>query len=275
MAKSTKQLLQQHLPSPPHRSPSLPARNLQVAPAKPHQQQEQQQQQQEEEVVTLVEREGHTKMLGEGAGARGRGREANPLLSEKQKARSEVQMSIKNDIGKGVVYNVRLSRLYLAYCSLMAIATLSLVIVMVVDFQLKKPVPVWVCAVDGVMTFLVCFETVVDMVLLGALVAAAAGSGCQSPSADTNLARSCLLKLSSVLFVFLAVCLSPTLPIGIVQPLEGFVAVILLTIRYVAQFIRIVRYIRTGAEAQDSLSAVEEEVIRFDTQTSSGDSPWH
>ena len=33
--------------------------------------------------------------------------------------------------------------------------------------QRKNPVPVWVCAVDGIITFAVCFETIADMVLLG------------------------------------------------------------------------------------------------------------
>lgn len=27
--------------------------------------------------------------------------------------------------------------------------------------------PVWVCALDGFITFAVCFETIVDMILLG------------------------------------------------------------------------------------------------------------
>ena len=60
-------------------------------------------------------------------------REANPLLSSKQRAKSAILLSIQSDIGKGIVYNIRLSRWYLAYCSLMAVATLTLVIFMIVD----------------------------------------------------------------------------------------------------------------------------------------------
>ncbi|CDJ29398.1 uncharacterized protein EMH_0049320 [Eimeria mitis] len=151
----------------------------------------------------------------------GRIREVNPLLSSRQKAKSAELLSIQNDIGKGIIYNIRLSRWYLAYCFLMAIATLCLVIFMIVDVHFRKnPVPVWVCVVDGLITFAVCFETIADMILLG--------------------------------------------KVGVVESLDEFVTVILLTIRYVAQFVRIVRYIRTGAEAQDSLSAAEKHVIRFD-----------
>lgn len=64
---------------------------------------------------------------------RGRTQEVNPLLSSRRKAQSAVLLSIQNDIGKGIIYNIRLSRWYLAYCFLMAIATLCLVIFMIVD----------------------------------------------------------------------------------------------------------------------------------------------
>lgn len=64
---------------------------------------------------------------------RGLTREVNPLLSSRQKANSAVALSIQSDIGKGIIYNIRLSRWYLAYCFLMAIATVCLVVFMIVD----------------------------------------------------------------------------------------------------------------------------------------------
>lgn len=88
-------------------------------------------QEQQQRLVIRVQTEMDAKM--EGGSSSSSKREANPLLSAKQKARSAVLLSIQSDIGKGIVYNIRLSRWYLAYCSIMAIATLSLVIFMIVD----------------------------------------------------------------------------------------------------------------------------------------------
>ncbi|CDJ56991.1 hypothetical protein, conserved [Eimeria maxima] len=181
---------------------------------------------------------------------RGLTREVNPLLSSRQKANSAVALSIQSDIGKGIIYNIRLSRWYLAYCFLMAIATVCLVVFMIVDVHFRKnPVPVWVCAVDGLITFAVCFETIADMILLGKPF-------WSSGWHVFDFAVS-LVCFASWLLLLLEV-------VGVVESLDEFVTVILLTIRYVAQFVRIVRYIRTGAEAQDSLSAAEKHIIRFD-----------
>lgn len=184
-------------------------------------------------------------------------REDNPLLSSKEKARSAVLLSIQGDIGKGIVYNIRLSRWYLAYCFLMAIATFSLVIFMIVDVHFRKnPVPIWVCAADGAITFAICLETIVDMILLGK---AFWSSGWHVFDFAVSLVGfvSWVLLLLEVL--------------GVVESLDEFMTVILLTIRYGAQFIRIVRYVRSGAEAQDSLTAVEEGIIRFDSPNSRAD----
>lgn len=220
------------------------------------QQQQRQHQQQQHNLLVQVQREVDVKM--EEDAQRNSRREANPLLSSKQKTRSAVLLSIQADIGKGIVYNIRLSRWYLVYCSLMAIATLSLVIFMIVDVHfLKNRTPVWVCAVDAIITFAICLETVVDMILLGKPFWT---SGWHV--FDFAVSLVCLV---SWILLLLEV-------IGVVESLEGFVTVILLTIRYTAQFIRIVRYIRTGAEAQDQLSAVEEQVIRFDKPSSRVDS---
>lgn len=49
----------------------------------------------------------------------------------------------------------------------------------------------------------------------------------------------------------------------------AYTAILLLA--FVCRCRRIVRYIRTGAEAQDSLSAMEEHVIRFDRPASRAD----
>ncbi|CDJ63035.1 hypothetical protein, conserved [Eimeria necatrix] len=187
----------------------------------------------------------------------GRVREGNPLLSSRKKAKSAVLLSIQSDIGKGIIYNIRLSRWYLAYCSLMAVATLSLVIFMIIDVHFRKnPVPVWVCALDGFITFAVCFETIVDMILLGKPF-------WTSGWHVFDFAVSVVCFISWLLLLLEVV--------GVVESLDEFVTVILLTIRYAAQFVRIVRYIRTGAEAQDSLSAMEEHVIRFDRPASRAD----
>ncbi|XP_022586956.2 uncharacterized protein LOC34623686 [Cyclospora cayetanensis] len=184
-------------------------------------------------------------------------RESNPLLSSRQKARSAVLLSIQSDIGKGIMYNIRLSRWYLAYCSLMAIATLSLVIFMIIDVHFRKnPIPMWVCAIDGFITFSLCFETIADIILLGKPFWS---SGWHV--FDFSVAVVCFV---SWLLLLLEV-------VGVVDSVDEFVTVILLTIRYAAQFIRIVRFIRSGAEAQDSLSAVEEHVIRFDRPASRAD----
>ncbi|CDI74979.1 hypothetical protein, conserved [Eimeria praecox] len=175
-----------------------------------------------------------------------------------QKAKSAVLLSIQSDIGKGIIYNIRLSRWYLAYCFLMAIATLCLVVFMIVDVHFRKnPVPVWVCAVDGLITFAVCFETIADMILLGMPFWS---SGWHV--FDFAVSLVCFV---SWLLLLLEVDLCCGEQVGVVESLDEFVTVILLTIRYVAQFVRIVRYIRTGAEAQDSLSTAEKHIIRFDT----------
>ncbi|KAL8271603.1 hypothetical protein Esti_004509 [Eimeria stiedai] len=218
--------------------------------------QETQQQHVQEQRVVCEQRECGLKMEESGGASHRSAREGNPLLPGKEKARKRsMLMSIKDDIGKGVIYNIRLSRWYLAYCSLMAILTLSLVIFMIVDIHFwKNPVPAWVCALDGFMTFAVCFETVVDVILLG-------GPFWSSGWHVFDFAVSLVCFISWVLLLLEVV--------RVVEPLEGFVTVILLTIRYAAQFIRIVRFIRTGAEAQDSLTAVEEQVIRFDSASGS------
>lgn len=66
------------------------------------------------------------------------GLESNPLLSTKQRSKSAALLSVQSDIGKGIVYSMRLSKGYLAYCSLMALATLSIVIFMIVDVHIVR-----------------------------------------------------------------------------------------------------------------------------------------
>ncbi|KAL8446113.1 hypothetical protein Emag_004853 [Eimeria magna] len=149
-----------------------------------------QQQHVQEQRVVCEQPEDGLKMVEGGGASRRSAREGNPLLPEKEKARKRsMLMSIKDDIGKGVLFPDEHSKNSSRSRS-------------DADVLWKNPVPAWVCALDGFMTFAVCFETLVDVILL---------AGC---------------------FFF---------------------------------WKWIVRFIRTGAEAQDSLTAVEEQVIRFDT----------
>eukprot|EP00070_Physeter_catodon_P045494 XP_028352388.1 uncharacterized protein LOC112062935 [Physeter catodon] len=94
--------------------------------------------------------------------------ENRPLLPEAERRKSKMLMSVQADIGRGVMFTIRLSKWYLFYCTLMAIATLSLVLYMIIDIHVKgNPLTVWAVTVDGTITLIMCIETVADMVAVG------------------------------------------------------------------------------------------------------------
>ncbi|CBZ50330.1 conserved hypothetical protein [Neospora caninum Liverpool] len=159
-------------------------------------------------------------------GSVSRGAEQRPLLPEVERRKSKMLLSVQADAGKGFVFAVRLSKWYIFYCALMALATLGLVIYMIADVHVKgHSMPIWAVAVDGVITVTLCVETALDIHFIG--------------------------------------------HVGVIKNFDQFVTILLLTCRYTAQAVRIIRFVRTGAEAQDVQTAVEEQPIIFDPHAAS------
>ncbi|PHJ22505.1 cation channel family transporter [Cystoisospora suis] len=189
-----------------------------------------------------------------GTGRSGTG-ERKPLLPEAQRRRSKLLLSLQSDIGKGFVFAVRLSRWYLLYCTLMALATLGLVVYMIVDVHVRgNTMPIWAVALDGAITLTLCIETALDIYFIGR---AFWGSGWHV--FDFAVA---LTSFISWLLLLLEVT-------GVIKDFDQYVTIILLTCRYTAQTIRIIRYIRTGAQAQDVQTTIEEQPVIFDPHVAS------
>lgn len=187
--------------------------------------------------------------FGGAAGLSRRG-ENRPLLPEAERRKSKMLMSVQADIGRGVMFTLRLSKWYLFYCTLMAIATLSLVLYMIIDIHVKgNPLTVWAVAVDGTITLTMCIETVADMLAVGKHFWETGWHVFDFGVAVTSLVSWLLMLLEVV---------------GVITNFDQYVTIILLTCRYTAQTIRIIRYIRTGAEAQDAQATVEEQPVIFD-----------
>ncbi|KEP64300.1 UNVERIFIED_CONTAM: hypothetical protein HHA_253640 [Hammondia hammondi] len=184
-----------------------------------------------------------------------RGAEQSPLLPEVERRKSKMLLSVQADVGKGFVFAMRLSKWYLFYCTLMALATLSLVIYMIVDVHVKGNVmPIWAVVADGVITVTLCVETALDIHFIGQRFWGSGWHVFDFAVALTSFVSWVLLLLEVV---------------GVIRNFDQFVTIILLTCRYTAQAIRIVRFIRTGAEAQDAQTAVEEQPIVFDSHAAS------
>lgn len=184
-----------------------------------------------------------------------RGAEQRPLLPEVERRKSKMLLSVQADAGKGFVFAVRLSKWYIFYCALMALATLGLVIYMIADVHVKgHSMPIWAVAVDGVITVTLCVETALDIHFIGHRFWGSGWHVFDFAVALTSLVSWILLLLEVV---------------GVIKNFDQFVTILLLTCRYTAQAVRIIRFVRTGAEAQDVQTAVEEQPIIFDPHAAS------
>lgn len=187
--------------------------------------------------------------------------EGEPLLEDEEKERRKAAAlkSLQKDVGRGVVYNVRLSRLYVAYCLFMSLLTASLVIFMIVHVETtRSPVPLWVVIVDGAIAFAMIGETMADMILLGWRFWESGWHAFDFAVALISLACWILMLLDYL---------------TVTSRLDEFFTIILLSVRYTAQAFRIVRYIRSAADATTVQAAVEEHEVRLDMEsqkTSSG-----
>ncbi|PFH32713.1 hypothetical protein BESB_013250 [Besnoitia besnoiti] len=188
--------------------------------------------------------------FGAGIPVFSRGAENSPLLSEAQRRKSKMLLSLQADTGKGFVFAMRLSVWYIFYCTVMALATLALVIYMIVDVNVKgNAMPIWAVVADGLITTTLCIETALDMYFMGQRFWSSGWHVFDFAVALTSFVSWILLLLEVV---------------GVIKNFDQFVTIALLTVRYTTQSIRIIRYVRTGAQAQDAQAAVEEQPIIFD-----------
>lgn len=183
--------------------------------------------------------------------------EGEPLLEdddERARRKAATLRSLQTDVGRAVVYNVRLSRLYVVYCLLISLLTASLVIFMIVHVETtKSPIPFWVVIIDGIITFVMLAETLADMTFLGWSFWESGWHAFDFAVAFISLACWILMLLDYL---------------SVTRSLDEFLTIILLCVRYAAQAFRIVRYLRSAAEATSVQAAVEEHEVRLDVDTS-------
>lgn len=182
--------------------------------------------------------------------------EGEPLLEDEEKERRKAAAlrSLQKDVGRGVVYNVRLSKLYVAYCLCMSLLTAALVIYLIIHVETTEaPIPLWVVIVDGIIAFAMIGEILADMILLGWCFWESGWHAFDFSVALISLACWILMLLDYL---------------SVTRSLDEFFTIILLSVRYTAQAFRIVRYLRAAAEATNVQAAVEEHEVRLDMDSS-------
>eukprot|EP00918_Siedleckia_nematoides_P035401 GHVU01076909.1.p2 GENE.GHVU01076909.1~~GHVU01076909.1.p2 ORF type:complete len:116 (+),score=13.01 GHVU01076909.1:382-729(+) len=88
--------------------------------------------------------------------------EEDPLIR-----RADANVKEEPEAARAALYSARLSKLYMVYCGLFVLVTLTLIAWLTASIFLRKPVPAWVVVLDGAVTTSVVAETIVDMVVEG------------------------------------------------------------------------------------------------------------
>lgn len=176
--------------------------------------------------------------------------ENRALIDDDEKRRARELLALQYDIGRGFVYNMRLSKAYILSCILMALATLAVVLYLIIAVHMQQqPLPLWVVILDGIVCIFMVLETTVDMGFLK-------WKFWSSPWHVFDLLVSILCVLGWVLLLLEY--------LKVLADSSGFIWVALLTIRYIGQVIRIIRYLRVAAEAKASQDVVEEQQVFFE-----------